>query len=452
VNIFLENGEKMLGRRNTIVIVEDNSDFVDDLLLVLEPEYEVFHLDKCDSLLPFLGNTPADLILLDYDLQQKCNGFDLLKSVNRHYPAIPVIMLTKYENTKYVVYAMKNGAHAYIVKNFYKKELLDSIQQAIASSSLHMSSEEYGIHDSRLLELIKVAAQSDLNILITGETGTGKSFLARQIFQASKNYNRTFRQLNIAAMDPQLLNSELYGYAKGAFTGADRDKPGLFELADKGTLFLDEIGEMNPAAQVNLLHTLESKQIRPVGGDKEINLDFHLIAASNRNLLEMVKEGKFPEDLYFRLNHLHIELPPLRKRPGEIIPLAKMFIRKFRKPGSSEIVLSPAAEKALIAESWPGNIRELETRIRVAMTLLKGNILDVEHLNWQGNNKLSKPSINVDDYLHFKFEEAKKRLLRKLKQEYIHHYQNLGLNVTETASRVGISREVLHRWKRQLEK
>ncbi len=336
--------------------------------------------------------TGVDLVLLDYKLPDD-NGLSVLKRLRALDPDTVVIMLTAHKSVETVVDAMKAGAFDYATKPFDLDDVAIRVERALDATRLrrelrtlrdslsrpHTVSSIIG--ESRVMAAIKalarkVAESPGSTVLITGESGTGKDLIAKVIHYASSRAARPFLNITCSALPETLLESELFGHERGAFTDARNQKRGLLEQADEGTVFLDEIGEMVPALQAKLLRVLEEKSFRRVGGSGDIHVDVRVIAATNRNLEDLVREGKFRDDLYYRLNVLRMELPPLRDRAEDIPLLAQHFVedfgREFKRPVRG---LAPEAIDVLMSYSWPGNVRELRNMIERAVLLSDGDAL-----------------------------------------------------------------------------
>ena len=311
----------------------------------------------------------------------KLNGLELLKEVKD----VPIVMLTAYGTMDYTVKAMELGAVDYITKPFSFEEIDEALEKSLKRPKVEevegIGEQEIVGSSKKMQEVFKIVgkvAKSSITVLITGESGTGKEVIARAIHNYSERKNKPFVAVNCAELPPNLLEAELFGYEKGAFTGATATKKGLFEQADGGTIFLDEIGELPVELQAKLLRVLQEKEVRPVGSTKAKKVDVRVIAATNRDLEEEVKKGNFREDLYFRLNVVKIELPPLMERKEDVLPLAYHFIKKF----SNEFKLPPKelserAVKFLLSYDFPGNVRELENMILRAMVLSSGPVIDL---------------------------------------------------------------------------
>jgi DNA-binding NtrC family response regulator len=371
-----------------IFVVEDN-DWYNRLLvhtLSLNPDYEVKGFFNGGDFLNSLHERPG-IVTLDYRLPD-ISGSDLLKQIKQEHPEIQVILISEQEDINTVVELLKLGAKDYIIKSKdIRDRLLNTVQNIRNEMGLMTEisklrkevQKKYDFRNSILgdsivmdavHEKIEKARNTNITVSISGETGTGKELVAKAIHYNSNRKDRSFVAFNVAAVPSELIESELFGHEKGAFTGAAYRRIGKFEEADGGTLFLDEIAEMDPAFQVKLLRALQEKEIVRVGSNQTIKTDCRIIVASNKNLKEEVTKGNFREDLYYRLLGLPIELPPLRERGKDILILAKHFIDQFSKENSIPVKkLSATAQAKLLSHTWPGNIRELKSVVELALTL-----------------------------------------------------------------------------------
>jgi two-component system response regulator AtoC len=358
--------------------------------------YEVITADSAEKALELIAEDPPDLVLLDNRLPEM-TGLEMLEKLNAQERGLMVIMITAYGMVESAVKAMKLGAYDYISKPFNLEEISFVIKKALEASSLRsrvkqLSRECQGkvealIGDSddmaRVRDLISKIAVSDVaTVLIQGESGTGKELVAKAIHYSSARADQPFMAINCAALPVTLLESELLGHEKGAFTDAKSAKKGLFELADRGTVFLDEIGDMDVSMQAKLLRVLEEKTFKRVGGVKDIKVDVRLISATNQDLSQAMNQNRFRKDLYYRLQVVPIYLPPLRDRGRDIIQLAKHFVEHFNEKCHKNVQrISRGAEETLLAYSWPGNVRELRNVIERAMILELGEEILPEHLS-----------------------------------------------------------------------
>ncbi|HTY55183.1 MAG TPA: sigma-54 dependent transcriptional regulator [Candidatus Binataceae bacterium] len=339
------------------------------------------------------GKDDFDLVLTDYRMAEM-NGLELLKEIKRRHPDTLVILMTAFGTIENAVACMRAGAHDYLTKPFS----LASIQHAVdrALEVKHLRTEVRDLRgaidgapylESRsplmvsLFETARQAAKSEASILLAGESGTGKNVLAKQIHDWSPRRERPFVVVNCTTLSEHLLESELFGHMRGAFTGAIKDKPGRLEAADTGTVFLDEIADLTPALQVKFLRFLQEQRFERVGGQQTIQVDTRIIAASNRNLEDEVSAGRFRADIFYRLNVISLRVPSLRQRPDDILPLAKKFLAaasaRNRRPA---LQFSPGAIAALTSYPWPGNVRELRNAIERATVLSRGNVIDKDDL------------------------------------------------------------------------
>jgi DNA-binding NtrC family response regulator len=354
-----------------------------------------------------------DVIITDLKLGQ-CSGLDILAASRKHNPRTEVIMLTGYGSVETAVAAMKAGAIDYLTKPIDTEELLLAIGRAVERQRLksevrRLRSEVERDFDpgsivatsevmSNVLEMVQKVAPTDAVVLIAGESGTGKELIARAIHQNSERREEVFIPINCGALPESLLESELFGHVKGAFTGASQNKKGLFEEADGGTLFLDEIGEMTPPTQVKLLRVLQDGEVRRVGSNVGVSTDVRIVAATNQDLHKNIKDGSFREDLYYRLQVILIQMPPLRERRDEILPIARHYLngfrQKFKKPVQE---FSPAAISALENHHWPGNVRELINSVERAVILCRKDQVEPEdlalHMNGASKNGVSERSL-----------------------------------------------------------
>jgi two-component system response regulator FlrC len=325
------------------------------------------------------------LVITDMRMPE-VTGLDLLRKVKTLSSHTPVILLTAYGTIQNAVDAMKHGAFDYLLKPFSAEALESVVRRALASTpgreegaSHEILTQDAGL--SRILERAAQAAASTATILIEAESGTGKELLARMIHQRSLRSAGPFVAVNCAALPENLLESELFGFEKGAFTGANLSKPGKFELAHRGTLLLDEIGEMAPILQAKLLRVLQEKEVDRIGGKAPVRIDVRVVATTNRDLAGLVRAGDFREDLYYRLNVLRLTIPPLRERTGDIPLLADLFCRRYGDQfGKGEIRCGEEALRRLAAHAWPGNVRELENTIQRAIALSPGPVIETDDL------------------------------------------------------------------------
>ncbi len=382
-----------------IFVVEDD-DWYNRLLvhtLGLNPDYEVRNFFNGNDLLASLHELP-DVITLDYRLPDM-TGLDILKRIKEEYPEIQVIMISEQGDIETVVDLLKYGAYDYIVKSKdIRERLLNTIQNVRQGTGLKKEiralrkeiQKKYSFRNTiigespairKVFDLIEKAIETNITVTVTGETGTGKELVAKAIHYNSRRKDNQFVPVNVAAIPSELIESELFGHEKGAFTGASYRRIGKFEEAHGGTLFLDEIGETDPAFQAKLLRAIQEKEITRIGSNKPVKTDCRIIVATNRNLREEVKSGKFRKDLYYRLLGLPIELPPLRDRDKDILILSKYFISSFCEENEMvEKKLSPQAQKKLLSYAFPGNIRELKSVVELGAALSTSERIEAEDL------------------------------------------------------------------------
>ena len=402
---------------DTILVVDDEINYLTVMEALLGEEgYEVLTAPGGHEAMKLAGSADLDLVLTDMKMP-KMNGIELLGELKRLYPDLPVIMMTAYGTVEKAVEAMKTGAYDYILKPFKNEELLVTIARALEYHRLiqqnrmllQVLDKKYGapniVGESQamreILALVKRVATSRATVLISGESGTGKELVARAIHQQSPRAGKTFVSVNCAALTETLLESELFGHERGAFTHAVTMRKGRFELADGGTLFLDEVAEMSPALQVKLLRVLQEMEFERVGGNKTIKVDVRVVAATNRELKEEVEDNRFREDLYYRLNVVHLHIPPLRERREDIPPLATHFLQKYAQENvRGEVRLSPEAMKFLLHYSWPGNVRELENVMERAVILCNQNLITVNDLPGElAGDPRDYTRLNIDRFI-----------------------------------------------------
>ncbi|MCF8083014.1 MAG: sigma-54 dependent transcriptional regulator [Deltaproteobacteria bacterium] len=418
----------------TILIVDDEKNYLVVLEALLTGEgYEIITAQTGMAALDTVREADVDLVITDMKMPGM-NGMALLEECKQIKPDLPVIMMTAFGTIEMAVEAMKKHAYDYIQKPFENEQLKLTVQKALENYRLIKENRlltqalsdrfTYGnmVGKSkpmlRVYDLIDKVAASTASLLITGPSGTGKELIAKAVHYQSPRRNRPFISINCGALTETLLESELFGHEKGAFTGAVAMKKGRFELADQGTLFLDEVGEMPPPLQVKLLRVLQEMEFERVGGTRSIQVDVRVISASNRNIKDDVAAGTFREDLYYRLNVINIEVPSLRERPDDIPLLVKHFIEKYKTdPDDQTIRLAPEAWKALYAYAWPGNVRELENAIERAVVLHSGGLITVddlpEELRSGGGRVEVEPFIPSNVPLPRALEQIEEKMIRR---------------------------------------
>jgi len=444
---------------NTILIVDDEDSIRFSLSEAFKEEgYRVFEAATGPECIEAVKSQNPDLVLLDLKLPET-SGTDLLKQIKEYDKNIVAIMLTAHGDISSAVEAMRRGAHDYILKPFNIENLKMSIKRALETISLLKEVTIYRQQqrvdfdknyvvgkDPLMLEVYdiikKVARSSSTSVLIQGESGTGKEFVARAIHYMSSRRENLFIDFNCTALPEPLLESELFGHEKGAFTDAKAQKKGLFELADKGSLFLDEIGDMSYNLQAKLLRALEERSFHRVGGTEKINVDIRVIASTNKNLKKMLAEGQFREDLYYRLQVVPITLPPLRERRGDIMILTKHFIDRFNKEFKKNVFkIDPETEKLLLEFPWPGNIRELKNVIERAVLLYAEDVLMPEHLMLGEFQKEVQPEAGVSGESGSSAEIT----LEEMEMRYINRVLDaVGWNKNKASKVLGIDRTTLY--------
>ena len=394
------------------VLVADDAEDVRILLceLLVEDGFEVVEARKGQEVLDRMRNNgPFDLVLLDVHFPD-FDGLEVMELLQRAGHDVPVIMITGQGTSNTAIRATQLGAYDYVLKPFEPaelrllisrlfehRELADLVRQL--QERLQRDARERIVGDSPAMQMVYKTigrvARSNATVLITGETGTGKELVAETIHSASSRSTGPFVRVNCAALPETLLESELFGHEKGAFTGADKQRKGRFELADGGTIFLDEIGEMSLNTQRKLLRVLQQGEFQRVGGQETRIVDVRVLAATNRELEDDIKENRFREDLYYRLNVIHIHLPPLRERSEDIPLLVAHFLNKYRyTPDAQPTKISEEALQRLVRHDWPGNVRELENTIERAVVMSQGRVITTEHLELgKGMQTLRRPNM-----------------------------------------------------------
>jgi DNA-binding NtrC family response regulator len=395
--------------RKNILVVDDEKSQREILEMILSEEgYDVTTAASGEAALKFAKDRRFDLALTDLKMTGM-DGIELLQQLLAYDSSIIVILLTAHGSIESAKEALRRGAFDYLEKPYDKAALLETINRAldrldaidseIISASPKMES---------VKKMILKVARSNSTVLVRGESGTGKELIARAVHNQSPRATEMFQAVNCAAINENLLESELFGHEKGSFTGAHAEKKGLFEIADRGTLFLDEIGELDVGMQAKLLRALQERKIRRVGGTHEMNVDVRVIAATNRDLRAMVADGRFRDDLYYRINVLSIDVPPLRERREDIPVLIDYFLKKHTKNTSRLVTgLTPETKKLMNEYSWPGNVRQLESAIERAILLSEGDLITAEDLPTEvrqdvgpaseGAFKLPAEGINFED-------------------------------------------------------
>ncbi|MBU3022205.1 sigma-54 dependent transcriptional regulator [Aestuariibacter sp. A3R04] len=366
--------------QTTILIVEDDAGLREALLdTLLLADYRVVEASSAESALLQLGEHKIDLVVSDIQMGEM-NGLTLLKNIKSRYPQMPVLLMTAYATIDDAVQAMRDGATDYLSKPFAPEVLLNLVSRYAPANRVESRTPVVADPSSiQLLALSRKVAGTDATVMVLGPSGSGKEVLSRYIHDQSARAGEAFVAINCAAIPENMLEATLFGYEKGAFTGAIQACPGKFEQAQNGTILLDEITEMDLALQAKLLRVLQEKEVERLGGRKTISLNVRVIATSNRDLRQAVEAGEFREDLYYRLNVFPIVWLPLAQRPGDIVPLAEHLISRHH-PHNQKIMLSGAARNKLNQYNWPGNVRELDNVIQRALILCDGDMIESSDL------------------------------------------------------------------------
>ena len=445
----------------TLLIADDEKNIRSGLQMAFEDEgYQVITASDGNEAWEKLQKNIVDLVITDLRMPGM-DGYELLKRISSSYPTLPVIVLTGHGTIETAVETMRDGAIDFFTKPVDIDKLALVVKKSITTSELKEQNRKLTEELQRLrrekgysriigrsqkvssmMQLIEQVADTRATVLITGESGTGKELVADALVALSSRSDKPFIKVHAAALSATLLEDELFGHEKGAFTGATAMKKGRFELADGGTIFLDEIGEIDASTQIKLLRVLQEREFERVGGEKPITVDVRVICATNRNLEEEVKKGNFREDLFYRLNVVRIEVPPLRERKEDIDLLAASFLETFNKEDKRKIEgFTPAASKALLSYSWPGNIRELKNAIESSVVLAKGKYIDKEDLPQMVRESGSGSKVTFD--LPVTLDEAEKRLIL----ETISYAKG---NKTKAAELLGIGRKTITRRMQEL--
>ncbi len=428
---------------------------VDDELIVRESlkgwlkksGYEVDTASSGPEALQMLELAPYDLLFLDI-MMPKMNGLEVLEIVKKRFPETLVVMITAYGSVETAVKAMKNGANDYLMKPFEPETLALLVEKLLQQKKIieenFLLKEQVarsvrfeniiGVSEEmqQIFDMIMDISSTDVPVLITGETGTGKELVAKAIHAKSPRKHGPFIPINCGAFPEHLLETELFGHEKGAFTGAHRAKKGRIEMSHGGTLFLDEVGEIPLKMQIDLLRVLETKCFHRVGGTEEIKVDFRILAATNRDLLQEIEKGNFRQDFYYRLNVISLHIPPLRERPEDIPVLAEHFMRRYSRETNKDIdTITPEAMDVLKKYPWPGNVRELQNAIERAVVISKKRCLDVEEFSFL---QVSAKGIGK----HKSLEEIEREHIEAMLRAH-------DWNVSKTARALKINRVTLHK-------
>ena len=450
----------MIKRQGTILIVDDNRNILTTVRMLLDPIFEhIITIANPNSIPAKLREEHPDVVLLDMNFSSGINsgneGLYWLREIKSLSPKTEVVLFTAYADIQLAVTGIKEGAADFIVKPFDNEKMIRTLVEARdknngANNPVDNSANKNGGKGSgktsqsamywgdsevmnNLRNIVEKVAATDANILITGENGTGKEVLANEIHRLSTRCGKKMLPVDMGAITETLFESELFGHVKGAFTDAKTDKPGKFELANGSTIFLDEIGNLSYGLQAKLLTALQRRSIVRVGGSTQIPIDVRLVCATNRNLQQMVSDGEFREDLLYRINTIHLELPALRQRKADIVPLANRFLHQYADLYNKvNIRFSKEAEKKLTSLPWYGNIRELQHAVEKAVILADGGIITAEDIDGGNPTRKEKPLEEVQT-----LDEMESRMIEKTIKE-------CEGNLSVVAARLGISRQTLY--------
>ncbi len=449
-----------------VLIVEDEAAIRLALSGLLRREgYEIAQAESGDAAIQALAGSPFDLVLTDLALGAGASGMDVLREAGRLRPGLPVVMITAHGSEKVAVQAMKLGAADYVPKPFDNDEmrlvvgrtlertrlerenlwLRERVERAFRFDNLIGS----GPAMRQVFELIRKVAETDLTVLIRGESGTGKELVAEALHQHSPRARGPFVAVNCAAISRELVESDLFGHEKGAFTGADARRKGRFESADGGTIFLDEIGDMAPETQAKVLRVLQERRFERVGGTALVEVNVRVLAATHRDLESDVKRGRFREDLYYRLKVVEVEIPPLRARPEDVPALVDCFLgevaERLERPKKT---IRPEALARLARSAWPGNVRELRNVVEQAAVLASGDSIEEADLRLEGAGD-APPADGTS--LELPFAEAKRRLVLDFERRYLlAALRQHGGNISRAATAIGMVRQSLQQKIREL--
>ncbi len=422
--------------RNKVLVVDDEKNQREIYMMILEDAgYDVTTAQSGEHALRIARENKFDLVLTDYKMTGM-DGVQLVMELTEVDPSIIVVMMTAHGTVESVKTAMRAGVYDFLEKPVDREQLLKLVETAL-SGLVQIDDDIIGQSEEieRVKKMILKVAVSSSTVLIRGESGSGKERVARAIHNASPRRNEIFQAVNCAAINENLLESELFGHEKGSFTGAHVQKKGQFEIADRGSLFLDEIGDLSVPMQAKILRVLQEREVMRVGGSRPTKVDVRVIAATNRDLEAMVKDGRFREDLYYRLNIIPINLPPLRNRRDDIAILIEFFISKHSRNAPRKIKgLTASARNLLMNYSWPGNVRQLESAIERAILLCEGDEISVEDLPLEIRQE-SSPSNSFNFKLPpegISFEELEQSLITQAMEQ-------TGWNITRAAKLLGLS-------------
>ena len=442
----------MIKKQGTILIVDDNRNILTTVRMLLDSIFaNIITIANPNSIPAKLREEHPDVVLLDMNFSSGINsgneGLYWLREIKSLSPKTEVVLFTAYADIQLAVTGIKEGAADFIVKPFDNEKMISTLLEARDRNKT--ADKAMGKHSGKaaqsvmywgdseamtnLRHVVEKVAATDANILITGENGTGKEVLANEIHRLSARSSKKMLPVDMGAITETLFESELFGHVKGAFTDAKVDKPGKFELADGSTIFLDEIGNLSYSLQAKLLTALQRRSIVRVGGSTQIPINVRLVCATNRNLQQMVNDGEFREDLLYRINTIHLELPALRQRKADIVPLANRFLRQYGDMyNKTNLRFSDEAERKLISLPWYGNIRELQQAIEKAVILSDGGMISAEDIDGGNQTRREKPLEEVQT-----LDEMESRMIEKTIKE-------CEGNLSVVAARLGISRQTLY--------
>ncbi|MDM8536723.1 sigma 54-interacting transcriptional regulator [Desulfobacterales bacterium HSG17] len=442
-----------------ILVVDDDSSHLKILKTIIASwDYRTTAANDGIKAVEYVKNQHYDLILMDVRMAEM-DGIEALKKIKDYNPSIPILIMTAYSSVDSAVEALKAGAYDYLTKPLDFDVVKLTLERALEHVRLQTEnkklkarmSDNYILKDivgkskpiKALIDLSAMIAPSEATVLITGDSGTGKELIAKSIHLNSSRKKQALVVINCAALTETLLESELFGHEKGAFTGADKPREGRFMQANSGTIFLDEIGEISPAMQAKLLRVIQEREIQKVGGDKVLKVDVRILAATNRNLEQEVKKGKFREDLFYRLNVVKLNIPSLKERKDDIPLLSQHFLEKYAGKNRKNVNgFSPLAMNMLIKYEWPGNVRELENTIERAVILLTGNYISEKELP----SNITEPYSEDNDIGEKFIPVAANRPLEDIEKEAIlATFESTGGNKSETARRLKIDRKTLYK-------
>jgi DNA-binding NtrC family response regulator len=441
-----------------IVAADDDPDFLNGIVRTLESKFRDFEVKGVSSgqdVLKLLEEKDVGILISDLRMPEM-SGMELLESVVEINPDICVIMLTGYATVESAVEALKKGAWDFISKPVEREELFHAVEKAFEHYRLSCENrklknlvefydeDKYSPSASNAMKVLKekakAVASAEYTVLITGESGSGKEYIAREIHRMSKRRDSILNSINCTAIPEQLLESELFGHIKGAFTGAEKNRRGIFQASDKGTIILDEIGDISHSTQVKLLKFLQDKEVKPLGSSDSKKVDVRIIALTNQNLEELIQKGKFREDLYYRLNVLSLEIPPLRKRKEDIPFLAKYFLDQTSKElGMDKIEIDYEAMNKISSMPWYGNVRELQNFMRRLAVFSGGNIIDSRLINIVEGN--ADTDAEDKDSSHKKYKDAKKEVVDSFSRKYLTNLlEKTAGNISQVSRLSGLER------------